>query len=79
MAQAMKRARAGGSAPACQLVGERVAGEELHDEIELTVGRAAEVGDAHDVLVLDEAGRARLDGEALDGVGLGAELLDGAP
>ena len=57
-----------------QLVGERVAGEQLHDEVELPVGGAAEVGDAHDVLVVDEAGGARLGGEARDGVGLRAEL-----
>ena len=57
-----------------ELVGERVAREQLHDEIELPLGGTAEVGHADDVLVLDEAGGARLDGEALDGVGLGAHL-----
>ena len=70
----MKRARAGGSAPACSSSASVWPGQQLHDEIELPVGGAAEVGDAHDVLVLDEAGGARLDGEALDGVGLGAHL-----
>jgi hypothetical protein len=60
---------------------ERLALEELHDEVGLTAGGLAEVQNLDDVLVRDHVDRTRLIEEAGDDVGIGrqdgVEQLDG--
>ena len=69
-------------APSDELA-ERLALEELHDEVGLAAGRLAEVQDLDDVLVRDHVDGARLVEEAGDDVGIGrqdgVEQLDGDP
>ena len=62
---------------------ERLALEELHDDVRVAVGRAIDVDDLHDVGAADLRGDARLLQEALDEARatreLGVEHLDGDP
>jgi len=53
---------------------EALAGEELHHEEQVPLGRAAEVGDPDDVVVLERARDLRLAPEALHDVGGGGEV-----
>jgi hypothetical protein len=56
-------------------VGQRLALEQLHGQVQPAVAGAPEVEDLDDVLVLDLADRGRLAAEALDGQVVAAELV----
>jgi hypothetical protein len=77
-AQDLDRVLAGGGdgelAFALLDVRERLALEQLHDEIRDAIGRALDVGHLHDVRALDLSGDARLLQEAIDEAGLPREI-----
>ena len=63
---------------ALQALGHRLALQVLHHEVELAVGRRAEVADVDDVLVTDLVDRLRLDHEARHHLGVARQLgVDG--
>ena len=59
---------------ALEAIGQRLALQVLHDEVELAARRRSEVGDVDDVLVADLVDRLRLGDEARDDLGVAREL-----